>query len=182
MQNNKLLDTTLSKIRNLDRRSCLEVGIGNGLKSLNNAKLFKTYYAIEPNDNAYKECLNNIKKYDSKIKLFHKNYDNFMQENMQNKFDYILFINSFHFMEMKSVLDYIKNSYIIIVLPKFDSDNYMDDRLNRNSSIFDINSWERNKQRLADCEMFIYDNMKVYYTNMNKFFKIYISRRSSIIS
>ncbi len=93
MQTNKLLDNTLSKIRNLDRRSCLEVGIGNGMLSINNAKMFKKYYAIEPNDSAYNECLANIKKYDSNIKLFHINYDDFMQQNMHKKFDYILFIN-----------------------------------------------------------------------------------------
>jgi SAM-dependent methyltransferase len=171
-KHNILLDDLLNRLSNkLRKYRCLEVGSGNSLLSIPIAKLFRSYYAIEPDKALFDIATNNINKYGSNIKLFNVNFDNFIQN---KKFNIILFVNSFHFINLETILDKIKKSYIIILHPRYDSNSFGDKRLNRNNPMFDEIIYEKNKKNLTKYENFIIANFNILYNESNERSKIFL--------
>lgn len=179
LNHNKLLENTLDKLDKkdkLNKYNCLEIGSGNCSVSIPLSKYFNTYTAIEPNERLFNICKSNIEYHKSDIKLYNSDFKKFFINNKKNNFHIILFINSFHFMDLTDnlMLENLKNSCIIIVHPCYDSDNFGDTKLNKDSHDFNKELYEKNKQNLNKYEDFIKIHFDIHYNNSNRFYKIFI--------
>lgn len=176
IKHNSLLNNILEKHKNkLKKYKCLEVGAGILNKSIPIAKYFKSYYAIEPLAKLYEIGLSNLQTHNSKIHYYNTNLSNFM-ENTKKKFKIMLFINSFHFIDFDQLKKYTENKYIIVILPRYDSNKFGDSKLNKTSINFNEQFYNQNKINLQNYEKFIANNYKIIYTNFNEVSKIFIAK------
>lgn len=102
---------------NIFKLNVLEVGIGVGHRTINFAKLFNNYYALEPDNDIYKICKENILKNNSNIKLFNIDFEKFFLEN-KIKFDLVILENVIHligYIKLISLLKKFNNNIFIII-------------------------------------------------------------------
>lgn len=179
----ELLDNTLDKINRkikLNKYNCIEIGPGNCNNTIPLLERFKTYYAIEPSKELYDICIDNLNKHNmtEKCKMINLNFDDFIEQRSDLLSDkqFFLFINSFQFINFKSLIK-LPQSYYIIILTRYDSNRWGDKRLNRNSDIFDENLLLKHKEFLDRYETFINEKFKMIYTKTNDTHKIFVCKK-----
>jgi hypothetical protein len=139
----------------------LEVGIGSGNKSIKLSKLFRSYYGIEPNKEIYDIFIKLCQNYSCKIKSYNINFNDFV--NITNKkFKIILLINVIHFMDLDDFISKCKkispsnlDGFILIQNPKAIPSGWADEKLCKDSELFDQNKWTKFREKLKS----IYDEL-----------------------
>ena len=161
---NKYFDKT-------DDLDVLEIGIGNGLKSISKSKLFKSYVGLEPHDKLYELATENCNKFYCKIKIIHSDIQNY---NTGDKYDLIILENVFHFfIDLDKVTDKLihllkPNGIIFIDEPKCLPTGWGSPTLNEDSDQFDKEWWERKKKMLIKAKEFLKDKSEYYeFQNMD---------------
>ena len=139
----------------------LEVGIGSGNKSIELAKLFRSYYGIEPNKEIYTMLTELCAKYECKIKTYNTSFNEFI-DTTDKKFNLILLVNVIHFMNLDDFISKCKNitstksdSFILIKNPKARPYGWADKKICKDSEQFDENKWTKFRERLKT----IYDEI-----------------------
>lgn len=148
-------------LQNLD---AIEFGAGNASKSIKLAELFNNYVAVEPNKILHSLAKKNCKNHDCSIKLINSNIENY---NSNKKYDLIIFINTFHFIENIDLLKVINNnlkSYGIIYIeePKPIPKGWGSPLLNISSPEFNEKKWNMKKNKLLEKKNFLMNNMEEY--------------------
>ena len=124
---NLMLNNIFSHINNnfksLHKSTILEVGIGNGYKSIPiaNKYKFKEYYGIESHKKIYDFFIETSKIHSSNIISYNENLEEFAKKT-KIKFNIILFICVIHFIDLDNLIELIKpiikqNGFIIIQNP-----------------------------------------------------------------
>lgn len=143
----------------------LEIGIGNGLKSISKSKLFKSYVGLEPNDKLFELATENCKKFDCKIKIIHSDIQNY---NTEDKYDVIILEYVFHFFNshnkaIDKIVSLLKpNGIIFIIEPKAKPIGWGDQKLNEESDQFDKELWTEKKKIILYTKEFLKDKSKYY--------------------
>ena len=99
--------------------------------------------------------LKNCKEQDCDITSYNTDFDTFQQENPDIKYDIIIFIYSFQFMNKKNIIKRIMKSlnsdgYIIINYTNLNPRGWHDDSYNKNSEKFDQKEWSKWKELLLE--------------------------------
>lgn len=135
--------------------------MGNGLQygiQLSQSKNVKYYVGLEPNKKLYKLAKQHCNKYKCKIKIINDFFDNYESE---IKFNVILFVNSFHFMQsfentLKKAQQYLEKGGIIIIKePRAKPHGWAFDLFNKKSLSFDQISWNKKKTILKKTKHFL---------------------------
>ena len=169
----------IEKYKNkLEKYKCIEIGSGNLLKSISIAPFFKQYDTIEISQTLYNIGKYNIERYKSSIGLKNISFSDFLDTN-KTKYNITIFINSIHFID--TILLRYSTLYILVIHPRYDGDNFGDDKLNRNSDNFSLELWNKNKENLEKYEKFIRDNYIIIYEDSNKKQILFIGRRKTEI-
>lgn len=169
---NKTLDKIFTeinkKIKPIDSSLILEIGIGNGNKSIPISQKYKflKYYGIEPLEKIYNAFIENNNKYNSDIISYNMDLIKFVNY-IDEKFDIILLINVIHFIGFDNLIvqikDIIKQNTIIIIqnpLPK--PTGWGNKKFVKDSNEYDEKKWLNFKSKLDDCYSKIL-NSKYFY-------------------
>lgn len=152
----------------LYNKRILEIGIGTGIKTFNFAKMFKSYYAIEPNKELYDALINLHKNNNSEIKIFNCNL-NYFVDNTIKKFSLIYLENVIQFFDFNDFINQTKkilrsNGFILFKNKKTLPFGWGTNLFNESSSDFDQNRWDKYKQKLNEIYTIIKTHTNLVYS------------------
>lgn len=141
----------------LNDKTAIEFGVGNGLKSIPISRLFKTYVGVEPDNNLYQLALSNCKKFDCTINFVNRSIEKI---DIDKKFDAIIFINVFQFVDYEKAMSMIDNlltdnGIVYIQQSKPVPMGWGSPFLNKDSPKFDNEKWKMMENRLNKTKDFI---------------------------
>ena len=150
----------INKYKPLKQMTVLEVGIGNGNKSIPISQYFKSYFGIEPLKYIYDVFIDMCKKNNSIIKSYNMNLEKF-STTTNKKFDLIILINVIHFVGIDNLIKQSqkilkKNAFIIIQNPHVQPIGWGNKQFVKDSDEYDENKWLKFKNQLEIC----YDSLK----------------------
>ncbi len=133
----------------------LEIGNGTGNKSIELAKLFVSYYAIESDNELYNKQIEFLKQHNSRIKSFNMGWIGFVTST-EKKFKLIYLENVIHLIDYNQFFNYAKNilypsSFILIKTPVSKPFGWGYNKFNKSSEHFDATQWQKFKIQLIEC-------------------------------
>lgn len=153
----KIFSNINNKYKHLDKLSILEVGIGNGNKSIPIAKKykFKKYYGLEPLKKIYDVFIESSKMHNSKIISYNMDLNEFVTK-IKIKFDIILLINVIHFIGLEKLLETINpmlipGGFVIIQNPHAKPSGWGNKQFVADSINYDEKKWLKFKSQLDKC-------------------------------
>jgi len=165
-------------IKSLKKMHVLEIGIGNGNKSIPISSKFKSYYGIEKSTPIYNNFLSLCKNHKCNIKSFNMNLTEFVDYTTK-KFDMIILINTIHFIGVTELLLQSskilkKNGYIIIQNPHEIAYGWGDKELVQDSELFNESVWLKYKKNLEKCYNELFHNKFLFKFEQNQRFKFFL--------
>lgn len=173
----------LNSITPLSQMTVLEIGVGNGNKSISLATLFQTYYGIEPSSKTFKYFTEMCDKYNSTIKGYNMNLQEFVHYIHKVKpdlqFDLIILMNTIHFIGINKLLLQINgiitnNTIILIKNPLITPRRWGDSELNEDSDDFNPDKWLAYKNKLEECYDEIIHHSCLCNNMQDKHFKYFV--------
>ena len=142
-------------IPNYEQLQALEVGCGIGDKSFFLSHDFAEYSVMEPNKIAYDVFIKKSSELGCTIQAYNMDFNTFQTENPDKKYDVIIFIFSFHFMNKKDIIEQIMKSvkdhgYVIIHYPSLTPYQWSNEEYNKTSHQFNQQKWEKRKSLLQE--------------------------------
>lgn len=186
---NKTLDKIFieinKKIKSLDSSTILEIGIGNGNKSIPISKKykFKKYYGIERIEKIYNSFVENNIKYNSDIVSYNMDLIKFVKYT-DKKFDIILLINVIHLIGLDNLIEQVKdiikpNTIIIIQNPLPKPIGWGNKKFVKDSDEYDETKWINFKSQLEDCYSNILNSKYLYKIKKDDEYNFYIIKINS---
>jgi tRNA G46 methylase TrmB len=168
----------INTIKTLKKMQVLEIGIGNGNKTIPISNKFKSYYGIEESTQIYNTFLSLCQDHKCNIKSFNMNLTDFINYTSK-KFDMIILINTIHFIGVTELLQQAskilkKNGYIIIQNPHEIAYGWGDKKLVQDSELFNESIWLKYKKNLEKCYNELYHNNNLFKFEQNQRFKFFI--------
>ena len=173
----KILDKYFDR---LDDLSVLEVGIGNGLKSISRSKLFGSYVGLEPDDKLFEISTENCDRVKCKIELVHSDIDGYRTD---EKYDLVILENVFHFLDPDDSLDKLigllrPNGVVFVDEPKAIPKRCGNSELNEYSDQFNPEKWEKKKTMLLRAKEFLMKKGTHYNLDMKDVYVIQHNKQS----
>jgi SAM-dependent methyltransferase len=139
---------------NIYNSRVLEVGSGTGNKTIELAKLFKSYYSIESDYILYNIQTELLKEHNSNVKSFNMDFFVFAIS-IPKKFKLIYLENVIHLMDINLFFYYAQNildssGFIIIKTPIPKPFGWGNNEFNKSSEQFNISKWKKFKNKLLD--------------------------------
>ncbi len=169
-------------IKNISKCKILEIGCANGKLALFLAPFCIKYDAIDINNKSILNAINNTPTIYKNLHFYNYSLEN---NNLINKYNLIILCRTFHFgnnhkkklQTIKKLLN--KNGIIIIIdIIIIESTKFADDSLNKSSSQFNQDEYDKKKQEVdasrefllkqKNMTHFIKDNLDYFIINVSK--------------
>jgi trans-aconitate methyltransferase len=159
-----MMDLLNQHIKDFSKLNTLEVGIGDAIKSINRSPPFKSYTGLEPNKSSYTNAQNNCIQHNTPISLINTNLEDY---NTTDKFDLIIFVLAFHFLNDKEAmfnkcLDML-DSRGVIYIEEFKAqpdERWEYPNFDLESRQFDYLEWTQKTFLLRETNIFLLQNLK----------------------
>ena len=152
------------KLGDLSKVDALEVGIGNGRLGVALSPNFRSYVGLEPNERLRGISQRLCQEHGCPMEVVGG-----MVEDMDTarKFGLVLFVNSFHFTDMRTVMGKLKDmvvegGMVYVKEPKIKPEGWGSDVLNEGSDKYDEEVWQRKKRRLEAVKRFLEGEVSGY--------------------
>ena len=159
----------------------MEVGIGTGNKSIMLAKLFKSYYGLEPNVELYNIFTDLCIQNNCKIKSFNMDLDTFIK-NTNKLFQLIYMENLIHFLDqdfnnlivgLTKILDK-QTGFILIKNPKAMPYGWGNQEFCKDSEHFNEFKWIRFRDKLKSIYLKLSDSKYLVKYDLDDFYHYWL--------
>ena len=149
MQVANFINNITSIIKNISECKILEIGCGNGNMALLLAPFCIKYDAIDMNSKSISNAINNTPNIYKNLHFYNYTLKN---NKLDNKYDAIISCRSFHYGK-----ELLNNNGIIIIIDIIitETTKWQDDKLNKTSSEFDQEIYNKKKQEIDLSRQFL---------------------------